>query len=288
MTLSTNTATTPPRAILMATNLGPSSDRALERAALQAREWNARLIVVHVVDDSLSSVIEADEDASDPQQLALRELEALLPSDLMDASVRIESGDTAEAILRVARQEGCDLIVTGVAEDDFLMQMTLGRPLDRLLRHAEAPILVVRDLPRMPYVNIVVALELTDAARPAFETAAQYFPGQPLTALHAADAPMAGLADDISTYRETFREGAEAEARSFLADNLPDDVQDRVRLHVRSGAPCPTLSAYAQSHGVDLVVAGAHGRGALHETFFGSVSKDLADGLPCDTLLVRV
>lgn len=288
MTLSATAPDGPPRAILMATNLGPGSDRALDRARVQARAWDARLVIVHVIDEALNDVIGPEPDVSERHAQAARQIQGMLPSSLSNASIHIESGDTAEAILRVAEREDCDLIVMGVAEDDFLSQLTLGRPFDRLVRHATAPILVVRDSPRLPYGKIVVALELSDAARPALETAAQFFPEQPLTALHAADAPMAGFADDAFDYRASFRGASEAEARSFLDDTLPEEIRNRVQLSVASGPPGATLSAYALAEKVDLVVAGTHGRGVLSEIFIGSVAKDLAEGLPCDTLLVPV
>lgn len=288
MTPYSRTPEGPPRAILMATNLGPGSDRALERATLQARKWNARLVVVHVVDEALNAVFDTRQVSPDAHFHARQQLEATLPKSFSNISIHIETGDTAEAILRVAEREGCDLIVMGVAEDDFLSQLTLGRPFDRLVRHTTAPILVVRDAPHLPYENVVVALELSDAARPALETAAQFFPGQPLTALHAADAPMAGLAADAPDYRAAFRRSSETEARSFLAETLSEELRDRVHLSLATGPPTTTLSAYALSHNVDLVVAGTHGRGALGEAFVGSVAKDLAESLPCDTLLVRL
>ena len=41
------------RKFLMATDLSPRSDRALERAVMLAREHDARLTIVHVVDEVL-------------------------------------------------------------------------------------------------------------------------------------------------------------------------------------------------------------------------------------------
>jgi hypothetical protein len=40
---------TPPRTILCATDLSSRCDRALDRAALLARHWQAQLVVVHAL-----------------------------------------------------------------------------------------------------------------------------------------------------------------------------------------------------------------------------------------------
>ena len=40
---------TPPKTILCATDLSSRCDRALDRAALLARHWQARLVVVHAL-----------------------------------------------------------------------------------------------------------------------------------------------------------------------------------------------------------------------------------------------
>jgi len=42
----------PPKAILLATDLSARCDRALDRAALLASEWQAQLIIVHALGDA--------------------------------------------------------------------------------------------------------------------------------------------------------------------------------------------------------------------------------------------
>ncbi len=46
---------TPPRAILLATDLTARSDRALSRAQLLAKNWQSRLVAVHAVTQSDSA-----------------------------------------------------------------------------------------------------------------------------------------------------------------------------------------------------------------------------------------
>lgn len=42
----------PPRSILLATDLGPRCDQALDRAIVLSRQWQAKLIIIHVLADA--------------------------------------------------------------------------------------------------------------------------------------------------------------------------------------------------------------------------------------------
>ena len=56
---------------------------------------------------------------------------------------------------------------------------------------------------------------------------------------------------------------------------------------VEPGSPRQIVREFAQLHGVDLVVLGTHGRGALLEALLGSGAKSILSTLPCDALVVR-
>jgi hypothetical protein len=97
-------------------------------------------------------------------EIAKREL----CSDLREAgdgvTLRIEQGDPPEVILRIAKEQGSELIVTGVARNETLGRFTLGKTVDRLLRVSEVPLLIVTDRAREPYQMVVVAVDFSDAS----------------------------------------------------------------------------------------------------------------------------
>ena len=68
-----------------------------------------------------------------------------LTSDLgLDAERRIEFGDAAAAICRVAEDEHFDLVVIGSHGRGFLKRMVMGSVSHHVLRHAPCPVLVIR------------------------------------------------------------------------------------------------------------------------------------------------
>ena len=78
----------------------------------------------------------------------------------------------------------------------------------------------------------------------------------------------------------------EAEARSWLADTLPDRDCDRARMHthIEEGEPAAILLDHALR--ADLLVLGNHGRGAIRGALLGSVALRCVNHAPVPVLLV--
>jgi nucleotide-binding universal stress UspA family protein len=80
-------------------------------------------------------------------------------------------------------------------------------------------------------------------------------------------------------------------AGSMQTEALLDD-EDRRELHavaatVTSNSPADAIVAYARDHGVDLIVMGTHGRGALAHLLLGNVAERVVRMAPCPVLTVR-
>lgn len=281
----------PPRAILLATDLGARSDRALDRAVLLADQWDAELVVLHVLEDEAPAVLKEGAGLipswrrpPDPARAVERRLRADLGDAARRLSVVVESGDTAETILKTAEARGCGLIVTGVARDETLGRFSLGGVVDRLLRRSRIPLLIVRDRARRPYGDIVAATDFSDASRHALLTATGLFPGLPVTLFHAYEAPMAGLMNDREGYEEDWGKAVAADCEAFLKETA---LAREPKVLIESGAPDELLRDYAAVRDLDLVVLGTHGRSAVFEVLIGNTAKRILAGLPCDALVAR-
>jgi nucleotide-binding universal stress UspA family protein len=282
-----------PRRILLATDLSARCDRALDRAALLAAAWQAELIALHAIaaeDDPAewAERIPSWRRAPDPAQIALEQLR----QDVTDAAVRIaamvERGEPAEAVARVAAARQCGLIVTGLARDETLGAFGLGATVNRLLRTAPAPLLIVKRRARTPYRRIVVATDFSAAWLRAQETALAYFPDQPVTLFHAYDAPVARVTGERLGPVEAYRAMAEDELATFLAaPALAGTPRARIEPLLERGNPRRLVREYAHDRGVDLIVLGSHGRSGLFDIVLGSTTRDILATLPCDALVIR-
>lgn len=283
----------PPRKILLATDLSPRCDRAQDRAIALAAQWQSDLFVLHVLEEFAAGFVDAAgplpswRRPRDPAGLAAEYLKSELGALAEHGRVLIGAGEPAREIQRTAEAQGCELIVTGTARDELFGRFGLGTTVDRLLRRARIPVLVVKNRARKPYDRIVVATDFSVPSLRALETALQYFPFQTPMLFHAYDAPMSGLTGNAAAYRREYRQVAEEQCVAFLRSS-PDverAMQNAERL-IEFGAPDELLRDCAQHRNMDLVVLGTRGRSALADIFVGSVARTIMESLPCDALVV--
>jgi nucleotide-binding universal stress UspA family protein len=282
-----------PKRLLLATDLSARCDRALDRAAQLAAQWRAELVALHAM-EAFRDEAEWEERlpswrrAPDPAQIALEQLR----QDVADAAVRmtavVERGDPAEAVLRAVVARQCDLIVTGLARDETLGRLGLGATVNRLLRSATVPLLIVKRRARSPYRKIVVGTDFSDPSQRALETALRLFPEQPVTLFHAYDSPMARITGERLGHIEAHRAMAEDDLAAFLdAAPLTGDERARIESLLERGNPRRLIQQYAHDRGVDLIVLGTHGRSGLLNVMLGSTTRDVLSVLSCDALIVR-
>lgn len=105
------------REFLMATDLSARSDRALERAVMLAREHDARLTIVHVVDEDLPAVL-ADSQQSAVEESIREHVNALGAADGMDVSTEVIFGRAYIDILEMSEKMEAETIILGVHRED--------------------------------------------------------------------------------------------------------------------------------------------------------------------------
>ncbi len=282
----------PPRKILVATDLSARSDRALDRAVSLAQQWQAQLLVLHVLEEPPAwkrdlPQLPSWKRPADPLSVARRNVLEELREISDKATILIEKGDPAETITAVADEQGCDLIVIGVARHEPFGQFSLGRTVDRLVRRSRVPLLVVKNRVRHPYHDIVVATDFSEPSRHALDAAARFFPDKPLTAFHAYDPPMSGLVSDPPSYRDDYRKMTEQECEEFLQAWEKSSGGRRPNVLLEYGQPNHLLHDYVSENRVDLVAVGTHGRSLLFDVFIGSIAKQILHDVPCDILVIR-
>lgn len=290
---------TPPRAILLATDLSARSDRAHARAVQLARQWEARLVVlVAIADAGEFSKANGDgdpaagEDAPPPESPAERAAR-IARRDLADAGVAVEvrvvSGDPGPAVQAAITDAGCDLCITGTARADVARRMDPGSTVRWLSRHASVPLLVVQDRTTGPYARVTVASDLSDGAARALRLADAWFPDAGTrTLLHAYEVPLAVLAlEDPVRTAALAQAGQEAAAAigAQLAQVLGPDRGWQAT--ARLGGPIRQVREHARANATELTVIASHGRSALLDRLLGSVAQRLIETAGTDLLVVR-
>lgn len=142
----------PARTILHPTDFSTHSECAFRTACSLAHDYEARLIVLHVLYAVPASrpEVEGTRGRSPwPQEHRsslwekLGRLQSHYPGVRMER--RLIEGSVAEEILRIAEEYRCDLIVMGTHGRTGLDRMLMGSVAEEVLRRARCPVLAVKD-----------------------------------------------------------------------------------------------------------------------------------------------
>jgi nucleotide-binding universal stress UspA family protein len=137
----------PIKTILHPTDFSDHSDHAFRLACALARDYGARLLVLHVAEPPTAAAAEGVlmlPPAFDVEPLRER-LQQLWPEDRkIPVEHRLVQGDPATEILRVAEEAKTDLIVMGTHGRSGVSRLLMGSVAEALLRKAPCPVLTVK------------------------------------------------------------------------------------------------------------------------------------------------
>ncbi len=115
--------------------------------------------------------------------------------------------------------------------------------------------------------------------------------GATLHVLHVADDVYVRLGGDaymavLPELQKDLEVAAQKQLDELLVDNdpLPLPVKKAV---LTSSATASAIVQYARDLGIDLIVVGTHGRGAVAHLLMGSVAERVVRAAPCPVLTVR-
>ncbi len=275
---------TVPKIILLPTDFSGRCDRSRERAIQLAREWGARLVILHVLPESTTGAGVAGEEDIAQAEARLR-VEAQAPD--IQIVRRLAFGSVVEKILDAAAEDAVDLIVMGSSRRDEIGDFVVGTTLERVVRHCSVPTLVVKELTGPHYSKLLVGTDFSDRSIVALQAAVDLFPAARITLLHAYQVRLETLRGRDGPAGDRQAEIV-FELEAFLDKvSLPGDKRDQLEINVDYGDVCSVAGDYARTSGTDLAVVGTHGRSGLIADVLGSTAKALVKCLDCDILLVR-
>ena len=272
--------------VLVASDLTAYADRALDRAAVLARS-GAVLRLVHAFDPRLLP--------DEYVKLNLREASESLQHEAQDSglaerfnvSVNVLSGKADEIIVEQAHSMSADLIVMAMSRDASLARVIRGTIIDRVVRRAQSPVLVVRSRPRRPYARILVAVDLAAPSRRALDLVLKWFPGAETSIVHVDEAVRTDVPSPV--VRDERRNQIEdmVAARCMSAQRPRPGSAGGPSLILRCGKVVDVLQKEIGALNPDLVVLGTHGRSGVPNLFLGSVAETLLEVSRQDVLVVR-
>jgi nucleotide-binding universal stress UspA family protein len=229
-------------------------------------------------------------------QRAAEAAKGLLAARFPDAEILLPEDDARVAILRAAEEWPADLIVMGARGLGAVAGFLLGSVSLGVARHARCSVLVVKGSPGR-CGGALVAIDGSEHAR----AAAALLAGLPLDPsfgvklVGVVDAPAypattpgfasgmvrQAIKDIVKERRDVIDQALGAAAALF------EGIVKKVDRLVLTGRPVDALVGAAAAPGVDLVVVGARGIGALQRVVLGSVSEGVLRHVDRPVLIVK-
>ena len=137
----------------------------------------------------------------------------------------------------------------------------------------------------MSYMQILVAVDVSEAANTVVQRALEIGSGAEITALHVVDLPPY-VGDEVAfRVQASLREEVTKRATQRLEAVCASTGIER---HViAEGHPAKEIRRYAMAQGADLLVIGAHGKRGW-QLMLGSTANAVMHGRLCDVLCVHV
>ncbi len=260
-----------------------------------ARKFKSKVTVVHVVSHEFmhpelkaqyqlppSILHRLEESYLEAGKKIIRNAEELF----REAGIKVDARlvtfeDPAEYVFEVVKDEGYDLVVIGNRAEHQAERFSLGSVSEKVARHAECPVLIVKRKPKLE--KILVAVDGSKHADKALEYAVQ------LTKKYSANLGLLHVEEDkliriggpeiedcVGTVGECILKDASTKAKGVAFDKF-----------LELGTPAEIIIKVAKKGNVDLVVVGSRGLSSVRRFLLGSVSDDVSMHSRSSVLIVR-
>jgi universal stress protein E len=277
--------------LIAAVDFTPSCLNALRQAVRLAAPVNARLTVVHVMDEFL--VHELKRALSTDQATIRADWMAKLKKFVDDAelgaphvNVEVRIGHPFTELMDACKSDGADLLVMGV-KGSRLDPHRVGVIATKCVRKAPLDVLLVREDAWGAFKHVATCVDFSDnsakAARRAVQIAA--LEGAKVDCLYVYGGmipPMGVGADNVTL--EHWKSELAAFAKPIAAEAAGTEVKTSVieRLNIREAI----LDHVKETH-ADLVVLGTRGKTGLREMLIGTTAEKVVANAPCSILAVK-
>lgn len=287
--------------IVATTDFSATAERAVQRAALIAKQLNAELHLLHVVHPldlhpgselSFGSQRHFEQSLQETSKNQLDTLTARLHDQFgipVRATTRIGRAHTQ--IASYAASHTGSLIVAGSRGENAMLDLLLGSTASRLLRVANCPVLIVKNAEVNPYQQVIAAVDFSAGSAEVPALARAVAPNAHIEALLIFDTNQevhinkAGINE---TLLQQHRDSAQAEVEKRLNEIVAEQGGgERMTRKILPGYPSESICARAKMQQADLIVIGRHSKSDMENWLLGSVSKGVASAAKCDVLLLN-
>ncbi len=287
---------TPIRSIIVATDFSASALHATHRAARLARQFGARLAIVHVLNPSRFKPLRnwfappVDlESALVDAQAKLRGLAAeLMQVHALQATIDLRTGNTVEELAQASAH--ANLVVMGQRRRGPLAERVLGSTARQLVEACRRPMLAVKQAAVADYSRLLVPIDLSPGSAAAAVAAGALAPEGRMQIFHAYEFS-GNIVPQSTEVRDAVIRDEQARREAGLVARMRRSIA-RIGLDSRNmsfalgrGSRITATLRQAEVLRADLIVAATSRRGRSAASVLDSVNGLLARS-SCDMLIV--
>lgn len=285
--------------LLVPYDLSKASSMALKMATQLACEYDSEIVILHtVVFDSRTLAygnlpsreeIQAKihEEISTNLNLFLKEIDGESPV----CRIEIRWGESAPTILEKIEEENPDLTIMGTLGRSGISHMFLGSTAEKVVRHSEKPVLVVRK-PGWPFENILLPVDFCPLTNEALLLASELKKIREKTKLDllhiltmtelnsSIPGVLPSMVDEIV---ESFEKSAKEKFETIQGQHQNLNLNT----FLKTGNRADEIIEFAKAQKSDLIIMPTHGLTGLKHLLIGSVTEKVVRHAPCNVLTFK-
>lgn len=260
--------------ILLPTDFSEQADYALRVAASLAKQNNATVYLLHML-ELPTHLLSGDTNVDIPEQLmymkvANENFEKTIAQDFMKdvkVDITVESDKAFDGITQAIHQHEIDLVIMGSSGASGLKEMFIGSNTEKIVRTADAPVLVIKNhIEDFSVQHFVFASDFTSDQKLVFEQAIDF--------ANSFNAKLHLLFVNTPS-RFVTTDTAEKKMKAFIEGF--EDLRD-YEMHIYNDNKIETgILNFSNAIDADLIGMSTHGRQGLAHFFNGSISEDLVN-----------
>jgi nucleotide-binding universal stress UspA family protein len=294
--------------VLIPTDFSACADHALTHALEVADRFDARLHILHVVnelDPDWYGITNAQERAvklrEQIREEARERLEDLAPDREVETVVSLQlSFDVADTIYEYVDERAIDLVVMGTHGRQGLDRLMLGNVAHKIVRHAPCPVMTVReevpwtgDEEEVSFDEVLAPIDFSDHSRAALEAS------KAVASAYQSRLHLLFVAEQrtVPTFSDTGVPGVGVvEMDPEIVANAEKALQQlnesvggpavESKYHVREGNVSSDIIDFSETHGIDLIVMATRGLTGVNRFLIGSNTERIVRVAPCPVLTI--
>ena len=293
--------------ILVPSDFSNSAKQALAHAFSVAQLFDARITLLHVVtvfdDDPYNpekSFPDVQEYYDHLEQRAATQFKDTISKGTPDIEVNsvVQRGFSPyEEILAFAANNEVGFIAMGTHGRKPLARFLLGSVTEKVIHHADCPVLTVRisedqtvsEIPK--YNHLLVPTDFSDQSKRALELAVQLLSNSgTLDILHVVEdtihpSYLATDGDPILNVMPQIKDRSEEILQEMANKFVPKSIQ--THLMVKEGRIAQTILEHEEANPIDAIVMGTHGANAISQIFMGSQANRVVRKASCPVITIK-